>query len=33
VRRGEEEVGLPTTDVVRFGAGRLMDAVGMHFGA
>ncbi len=33
VRRVEEEVGLPTTDVVRFGAGRLMDAVGMHFGA
>ncbi|HEY4032760.1 MAG TPA: DUF1611 domain-containing protein, partial [Ktedonobacteraceae bacterium] len=31
VMRIEDETGLPATDVVRFGAGRLMDALSSHF--
>lgn len=33
IRATEEETGLPTTDVWRFGAGRLMDALLEHFAA
>jgi len=31
VKRIEDEVGLPATDVVRFGTGILMDALSSHF--
>lgn len=33
IRQIEDETGLPATDVWRFGAGRLMDALVEHFGA
>jgi uncharacterized NAD-dependent epimerase/dehydratase family protein len=33
IRATEEETGLPTTDVWRFGAGKLMDALLEHFAA
>ncbi len=31
VKRVEDEIGLPTTDVLRFGPDKLMDALSMHF--
>ena len=32
VKRVEDEIGLPTTDVLRFGPDKLIDALSMHFG-
>lgn len=31
IQQAEDETGLPATDVWRFGAGKLMDALGRHF--
>lgn len=33
VRKLEDETGLPTTDLIRSGAGKLMDALNTHFGS
>lgn len=33
IKQAEEETGLPATDIWRFGAGKLMDALVEHFGA
>jgi len=33
IKRAEDETGLPATDVLRFGAGTLMDALCQHFAA
>jgi uncharacterized NAD-dependent epimerase/dehydratase family protein len=33
IKQVEDETGLPTTDIVRFGAGKLMDALISEFAA